>query len=97
LHILRAVAFSRLGDLSSARTYIKLAKEVLVSQRGLHHPFTLSALAYDTLLNPSEERIKIAERIEKELGWQAGAHELALLVRRDAIQTGVVPQIPVVL
>ncbi len=65
---------------------ISPAADALAKARGEHHPLTLSARAYEALLSSAllpDAKQRIATRVRTELGWQAGAEKLAMLIERN--------------
>jgi eukaryotic-like serine/threonine-protein kinase len=74
------------GQIDTARPLLLSARDDLMKQPGAHHPFALAAMAYAALIAPTPEadRAALASRIERELGWQAGAADLAQALRTNS-------------
>jgi eukaryotic-like serine/threonine-protein kinase len=85
--VLLGCVHARLGDLARAQELWQMALEVLLRETGPQDPFALVAQAYALLSSPGgiDSRVlraQLANRIERELGWQSGAPELARLLRQ---------------
>jgi eukaryotic-like serine/threonine-protein kinase len=81
--VLTALAKLNDGNMAETRDELSPAVAALAKARGEHHPLTLSARAYESLLSPdapANAKQKIATRVRTELGWQAGAEKLAALM-----------------
>jgi serine/threonine-protein kinase len=83
--VLLGCAVARRDDVGVARQLWSRASEVLNRDLGPQHPFALAAASYAALAAvPSvvpAVRSALAERLERELGWQDGALALARLLR----------------
>jgi eukaryotic-like serine/threonine-protein kinase len=72
-----AIGYLRQGKIAQAHQMLEDAASVLTRMRGIHHPFTLSALAYLEIARASPAQPALAARLREELGWQSGANTLA--------------------
>lgn len=82
--VLLACVLARRGDIGVARRTWHDSSEVLNRELGPQHPFALAASSYAALAAPALnqiERTVLAERVERELGWQDGALALAKVLR----------------
>jgi hypothetical protein len=83
--ILLACARARQGDVAAAGPVWQAASLLLDRELGSQHPFALAAASYAALADPAataERRVALAARLDRELGWQAGAAALAQLLRQ---------------
>jgi eukaryotic-like serine/threonine-protein kinase len=85
-HVLLACALARTGERKAANALWKKSYSVLLRDLGEQHPFVLVAQANlalsDSLAgSPVPERMALADRVERELGWQQGGKQLASWLR----------------
>jgi serine/threonine protein kinase len=83
IRILTTVCALRENDHERAETRIKFAAQTLRRLRGEHHPFTLAALAYQSLWDELPNRKSIADRLRNELIWQSGTKELLEMIENS--------------
>ena len=82
--VLLAVANSRLARHAEARALIEPAAAILLKERGEHYYATLAARVYRAVMlrqSSSADSAELADRLVRELGWQAGAKQLADRIR----------------
>jgi serine/threonine protein kinase len=90
--VLLSCALARTGALDAARGRAQLALAALVAGRGPDFPATLVAQSYLSLLNAGQapdgavSASQLADRVQRELGWQAGAKALQGWLRSHPIR-----------
>jgi serine/threonine protein kinase len=88
--VLFGVALIRQNELVEATTALTRAREALLAKRGANHWGVMLADAYLALIAaaqnpqapPSATALNLADRVQRELGWQYGAPELAARLKR---------------
>jgi tetratricopeptide (TPR) repeat protein len=87
--LLLGVALMRNNELTEATVALTRAREALLAKRGAGHWAVMLAEAYLAVISaaqnppapPSAAALNLADRVQRELGWQYGAPELAARLR----------------
>ena len=98
--ILIGVALLRQGDATGATRVLAAARDAMQITRGARHFGTLLAESYLALVTaasgtPAANAATLADRIDRELGWQYGATELAARLRKPT--ANILNSVPAVL
>jgi tetratricopeptide (TPR) repeat protein len=83
--LLLGVALMRQNELPEAAAVLARSRDAMIAKRGANHWAVMLADAYLALMNasenpsaaPSANAVNLADRVQRELGWQHGAPELA--------------------